>query len=262
MHRNQKFCLSWLGALVLYLGVCSAAVGAKKAEVTVGAKYKTNLMERGAIFYKNWQVLPVIYFGFLENRLQVTANKVEYNDFLVDDVIRGRTGFQLFSDDFFIETGAERTVRNSRNTTIEWVNALEFFLPNYFDNVVTVQLWVAKDFDEHKGIYAKLDFAASIIKFWGDGALALIEPQVFANIGFGDSKHNLYLYGSNVPSESALTDFEVGLRIVSPIKFDRYFPSFELSYFSILEENLKSGNLLVNDTDGYRAELTLAINIY
>ncbi len=265
-NQSNLFVHSFQSLLILLALTLPSIASAKPAEVSIGLKYKTNLMERGAVFYKNWQVLPVLYFGLFKNKLQVAPSKIEYNDFLVGNTIRGRTGLQLFTDDFLISTGAGRTVRNSRTTTVEWVNTLELFLPNYVGNLVTLQFWAAKALDQHKGVYAKFDFAVSIIKFLKDKArdraLALVEPQIFASIGFGDSRHNHYLYGTNVPNESALTDFEVGLRIVSPSKFDRYFPAFELSYFSVLDKDLKNGNLLVNDTSGYRAELTFAINIY
>lgn len=264
MRKNYPVSIGFL-SLLLFIALVFpqdglARTSPKKTEVTIGLKYMTNIAERGAIFYKNWQVLPVIYFGFFNNRLQFLGNKLEYNDYLFEDVVRGRTGFQYFDDNFFLKTGADRTVRNSRPSTFEWINTLEFFLPNYFDNIVTMKMFIAYDLDEHNGIYGNFDLAASVVKFWGDDALALVEPQIFANIGFGDGKHNQYMYGSNI-TEAAITDFAVGLRIVSPIKYDRHYPSFELYYFSIFDDVLKNGNLLVGDTEGYRAELTLAVNL-
>lgn len=234
----------------------------KDFEWTLALRADSVLTDRGATLYRGYQVTPILFLGFFQNRVQIVNASIEYNDFLTKDMIRGRSKIHLVRDDPLYRThGESRGLRNSRDSTLEWVNALEFFVPDYFDNIFSAKLSYAQDFDEHKGAYLQFRPQLTLASLWVERGLAWIEPQLFFSIGYGNNRHNQFWYGTTAAGASAITDISYGISVLSPLKFDRYFATFEWMRYRVVNGFLAQGALLENQRQGFRASLQIGLNI-
>lgn len=237
LHQRLIIALSvWI---VLFVSHKSFAEPHKKgliSSVNVGARYSSLLVERGVVFYNDFQIDPVLTLFLFDDRLEFLGNSLSYRDFIYSDSIRWRTRLRAISDDpLFPNRDSIRNASVGRKDTTEWVNSLEFFLGGYTNNYwAEIDINYSRDLSVHEGnyidVFTKFKAGQFTLK------KTLIEPNLVAGIGWGDKKHNQYFYG---PSDyrSGFTNFSIGFWIALPEKVDRFYPNLQLVYFSTIGDH-------------------------
>lgn len=226
--------------------------------IAAGAKFRSNLQQRGATLYDSWQLTPVIYFGFFENRLQFLLNSLEYADWVYARTLRARGKIASVSDEPAYETGAEaKGLRNSRPSSWEATGTLEFFVAD----AGQIDFKMQKDLKSHSGFSAEimprvnLPLGGSV-----ENGRRLLQPQIFASLLWGDSRHNDYWYGTG-PGHSGLSAWSAGLLITSPARIDPAYPILQLQYYELIGDSIRDGRLVTDKTSGVHLNLTIAFGL-
>ena len=242
----------WAGAAWGYDG--------KVFSLALGAKVKSRLEQRGARTYDGVQLQPIVYAGFFDERIQIFGTSLEFLDFLGTRMLRGRTKLSSVSDDPFLKLAGPVDVRSSRPSTIEWMSRLELFLPSFDSPRVQLDLAYAKELKEHRGDYLELTARLTLARWFLEREKPLVEPQLFATFGFGDSRHNAFWYGAG--AGAGASHVEYGLAVVSPARIDRHFPVFRFYRFDILRSPNIGPGQLVGQRGGFQVEATLAFGLW
>ncbi|MBY0316971.1 MAG: hypothetical protein K2Q26_15735 [Bdellovibrionales bacterium] len=107
----------------------------------------------------------------------------------------------------------------------------KFFFPGYNNDYWgELNLGLAKDLDEQQGLYADLQVKIKLFNFRVPYAQILIEPNLYAGLGGGDSSHNEYLYGPSV-SKGGITNYTYGAWFAFPEEADRFYPIIQIRRF-------------------------------
>jgi hypothetical protein len=229
--------------------------------IMAGGRASSNLERRGATLYDSWQLSPFLYFGFFEDRIQFLVNSIEYVDFLVPGLLRGRTGFFTVSDRPFFKTGGEPTgFRNQRRTSYEWTSTLELFLPERANEIGELDLIYSKDLKAHSGHYVEVMPRITLAQLFPDAqGKPQIQPQLFASVGWGDRLHNSYQYGSEAEM-SGWNNFSYGLMVLAPTRLDSHYPVLTVSHYQVLGQS-KQGNWVADKTSGFNVSALVAFAI-
>ena len=215
------------------------------SSIDAGVRFSSLLERRGVILYDDFQIDPVITLFFFDDRVEFLGNSIGFRDYLYKDIIRLRTKFSSVSDDpLFPSRESVRKRFPNRENTYEWTNAVEIFIPGYNEHYLAeINLNYSKDLKAHHGNYFELKGKIKLFSYqfldttW--------EPNFVSSIGWGGEKHNQYYYGPD-DKQSGLNHYSLGLWLALPDKVDRYYPNFQVKYFSTTQshENKKysSGN--------------------
>ncbi len=241
------------------LAICLVSTTALSWELVAGLKAVSNLSRRGATLYDSPQFNPLVYAGFFENRLQFLVTSLEYADFLSGRWLRGRSKVQLVSDKPLYTTGEPRTIRNSRESTVEWTQTLEFFAPSFDDYRFGLDLRWVQDVMRYGGSHFEATPRVTICRLGEDHGKALVAPQLFATLGFGTRGHNQYQYGPS--AEAGFNHWAGGVRVLLPGRYDPAYWALEASYYEVLGGANRRGVLLDGKTSGWRLEVTAALKI-
>jgi hypothetical protein len=229
--------------------------------ILAGARASSNLARRGATLYDSWQLSPFLYFGFFNDRLLFLVTDLQYNDFLVPELVRGRTEIASVTDRPFFKTGGEPTsFRNQRPTSYEWTNSLEIFLPDRDEYWAELDLSLAKDLKAHSGFYLEVTPRITLARLLPDAeGKPRFLPQTFMTLGWGDSRHNAYQYGAGA-KQAGWSTLSYGLMVVAPEIIDSHFPVLTLSRYYVLGD-AKNGSLVADKTSGFTASALIAFAI-
>ena len=247
--------------LFLFIGLlCGNALSydGKFFSLAVGAKLSNDVVRRGARLYDGVQASPALYVGLFDHRIQFFVNSLELTDFVYSDVIRARTKINTVSDRPFLKTSGPLTARNARESSWEWTSCIEAFLPNLQEYWGQMDLAYSKDIKAHGGHYLELTGRVTLARMFIENEKPMIQPQLFATLGWGDGRHNEYLYGS--ARESGFNHVAYGIMIVSPSRIDPHYPVIQLYRYDVLGDLNQSGTL-VSQVSGYHVDVTIAVGI-
>ncbi len=261
MRRFYSFKMagSLLGVGLFFCCTASHAYEGKVFSLALGVKPATGTVIRGARTYDGIQFSPVIYLGFLDERIQIFGTSLELNDFVWPDKLRARTKIAALSDEPFIKTDGPPDIRASRPSSIEWTSRLELFLPSFQEAWLQLDLAFAQDVKAHKGSYLELSGRLTLARLWLENKKPLVEPQLFGTIGYGTKAHNSFWYGANT---SGVSHSEVGISVVCPARIDRHFPVFRAYRYDVWGSPPSGPGLLLGHRAGYQVEATIAFGIF
>ncbi len=232
----------------------------KLFSLAVGAKLSNDLVRRGARLYDGVQAAPILYVGLLDDRIQFLGNSLEYADFFVGDQFRARTKLAQVSDRPFLKTSGPLTARNARESSFEWTSRIEAFFPSFNTHWFQADLAYSKDIKAHAGHYLELTGRVTLGRFLLENDKPKLQPQVFATLGWGDSKHNGYLYGAGANS-SGFNHVAYGFMLVAPARTDPHYAVIQLYRYDVLGQSNRNGSL-VSQRSGYHLDITVALGIF
>ncbi len=227
-------------------------------KVIVGGQTKSLLMKRGIVTYEGFQAAPIIGVQLFHPDWLLTASTLYYNRFISEHwIVRSRLNFNATEDDPLFVTSESKDARVRREKTTEW----DLFLEYRWHDQSFVRWQYSQDLVAHKGYHTELMARFSVYDFLKKAnGLPLIQPGLFAKLGFGNSTHNQYLYGDG--ADTASTNFtEYGLWLASPSVIDPFWPTLTVSKFQILGEGNKSA-AYVEEQEGWQATLLFAFQIW
>lgn len=223
-----------------------------------GFRYSSLLMKKGVIFYRDFQVDPVITVFFFDDKLEFLGDSISYRDFIYSDQIRFRTKLSSINDSPLIP--AHKSIKDNypnRDDTTEWTNTLEFFVPGYGANYLAeIDLNYSIDLSEHEG--HSWEIATKVKLFDFKFKNNTLEPNLYVTYGGGDSKHNEYFYGTS--NKSGATNLSAGLWLNLPDKVDRYYPTVQLVYFTALDD-FKKGTFSQGRSEGVLFSFISALKV-
>lgn len=200
------------------------------SSVNVGFRYSSVLVKKGAVFYNDFQLDPVLGLFFFDDRLEFLGDSLGYRDFVLDDRIRLRTRVQAISDDPLFPS--HESIRSSvnRSDSYEWINSIEIFTPGYNDSYQgQFDINFAKEILNHKGYY--LEVLAKVKLFNFNLFRTKIEPNLALSYGAGDLDHNAYFYGPN-NQNWGVANSTAGLWFAFPEEADRFYPIIQIIRYS------------------------------
>jgi hypothetical protein len=250
-----------LFTLALLLGTLnSSAFGyeGKVFSVALGAKLANDVVRRGARLYDGVQASPLLYLGLFDERVQFFLTSLELNDFVVADRIRARTKVSAVSDRPFLETSGPLTIRNARQTSWEWTSRIETFFPSFQETWGQIDLAYAKDLKAHGGHALELTGRLTLARLKFEKEKPLFQPQAFFTVGWGDERHNEYLYGAT--RGGGINHVAYGLMLLMPSRIDPHFPVVQLYRYDVVGGANRTGSLLTQ-TSGYHLDITVAVGI-
>jgi len=244
--------------------LCAVSGGAyayegKLLSVALGAKLSNDVVRRGARLYDGVQAAPLVYVGLWDERVQLFFTSLELNDFIYGDQVRARTKIGAISDRPFLKTSGPLTARNAREGSWEWTTRLEAFYPSFNETWAQLDLAYAKDVKAHGGHYVELTGRVTLARIQLEKEKPLFQPQAFATVGWGDGRHNHYLYGTAV-REGGLNHVAYGFMLLMPSRIDPHFPVVQLYRYDVLGSTNRSGSLLTQ-TSGYHLDITVAFGM-
>ncbi len=241
--------------------LCSAAPGYDGTlfSLAVGTKLGSGLVVRGARTYEGVQAAPIVYLGFFDERIQIFGTGLEFVDFLVGEQLRARTKISFFGDDPLLKTAGPPDIQSSRPTVLEWTTRVELFLPSFRNPIVSLDAAYARELKANQGNYAELGAKISVGRFFLEKERPRVEPQLFATLGYGDSRHNAFWYGAG--KGAGFSHVEYGIAVVSPARIDRHFPVFRLFRFDVLGNPTSGPGMLLAQTGGWQVEATVAFGL-
>lgn len=223
-----------------------------------GIRYSSLLMKKGVVFYRDFQVDPVITVFFLDDKVEFLGDSISYRDFVYTDQIRFRTKLSSISDNPLIP--AHKSIKNQypdRDDTTEWTNTFEFFVPGYNDQYIAeIDLNYSIDLSEHEG--HSWEVATKVKLFDFNFRNNNLEPNLYVTYGGGDSKHNEFFYGTT--NKSGATNMSAGLWLNLPDRVDRYYPTVQLVYFTALDE-FKKGSFSQGRSEGVLFSFISALKV-
>ncbi len=220
------------------------------SSVNIGARYSSALQKRGAVFYSDFQIDPVLALFFLDDRIEFLGDSLSYRDDLKDDIIRYRFQLASISDNPLFP--AHDSIKNQfvdRDDTQEVSAGLEFFLPGYNSNYqAEIDITYAKDIVAHKGNYLELTTKYKLTDF--NLFNTHMEPNFIFKFGWGDEKHNAYFYGPSDHS-AGLNHFAYGFWLAFPEEADRYFPILQIMKITLLGDERRHADYVKDQQDQY-----------
>lgn len=202
----------------------------------IGARYSSLMHHRGIVLYDDFQIDPVVSLFFFDEKIFFTGDSFGYSDFILkdslQDQLRFRTRLVAFADTpLFPDNEKIRSRFHHRQTTYEWSNRLEWYMPGYNkDYKSTLSIDCRKDIKEHSGVYFELEWRIKLFDFTLPRPSYYLEPNFFISTGWGDERHNQYLYGPSA-DQSEFTNVNYGAVISFPKETDRFYPIILLKHF-------------------------------
>ena len=221
------------------------------SSLNLGIRYSSVLENRGVIFYRGFQIDPVVGAFFFDDQVEFLGDSIGFRSFVAKDWLRLRTRLASITDEPLFPVRDEvRASSPHRRKTYEWSNRAEFFLPGYNDKYRTeVDLGYSRDISAHNGTYLDLQTKVKLLDFRIPGTQTLIEPNAYTSIGWGDASHNRYFYGPSA-NESGFNNFSYGLWFAFPEEADRFYPIIQLRHFQALGPN-RNGEYAQGRNEGW-----------
>lgn len=201
----------------------------------LGIRYSSLMHHRGIILYRDFQIDPVISLFFLDEKAFFTGDTIGYTDFIfkdsLKDQLRFRTRLVAFGDvPLFPYNDNIRSQYHHRDSTYEWSNRLEWYLPGYNkDYVSTLSVDYRKDIGEHSGNYFEFEWRAKLFDYSFSRPNYYLEPNFFVTAGWGDERHNQYLYGPSA-NQAEFNNLNYGIVVSFPKETDRFYPIILLKH--------------------------------
>lgn len=253
----QSFMLATFLSALLWVQTVQAAV---VDQVSVGAGFASRLEKRGAISYDDFQVAPIVTAYFFDKKFEYLTDSLNYRQFLWGDKMRWRSGIHYISDDPLFPS-RDHFQYVDRDSSFEWSNRLEIYIPNYGDYSGEIDLGVAKDLKEHFGHYFDLTFKLKIFEYrWDIISRDQSEFMLFTTFGYADKAHNKYFYGQG--AKAGWTHFSAGLWVNFPERADRYTPILMVEYFEVLNSTNKQASLMTGNDHGWVVTLVGAVPVF
>lgn len=258
--RTINFRQSTIILFVIFLASFSQA--ALVDRVSLGGGFASLLEKRGVIYYKDFQVAPVIAAYFFDRKVEYLTDSIGYRQFLVADKIRWRSSLHYINDDPLFPKHKNYMHRSvDRPGTFEWMNRLEFYFPSYSKYQGEFDLGIAKDLKEHSGLYLEASGKIKVFeKIWNIIPDDRSEINLFATLGYATEKHNEYLYGHG--AREGFTHFSTGIWINFPDRADRYTPIVMVKYFEVLDSQNRNASWAFNNNHGWMVTLVGALPVY
>jgi len=222
------------------------------SSVNLGIRYSSVLENRGVIFYRDFQIDPVLGIFLFDDRLEFLGDSIGYRDFVYQDRVRLRSRLVSISDKpLFPATSSIQNGSPDRPDTHEWNTRAEIFIPGYNDHYAAeLDLGYAKDIDQHHGNYFDFQAKIKLFQYRVPQLNALIEPNFFTGVGWGDEHHNQYFYGPSAV-ESGFNNLSYGLWFAFPEAADRYYPIIQITHFEVLGRQNKSAEFSTGRNEGW-----------
>ena len=195
----------------------SLTSSASEWKVALGGIATTQNVKRGMITYKGYQVVPIYSVEKEGSPFMLAGTSFYYRKEVKENIfLRSRIRFNATGDrpSYFTETDEDETIKRDRST--EWDIFLEHLTKDHY-----YRLEVSRDLTSHRSNYYELHLRQAIYNYERPGMKAVIQPSIFASVGYGDRDHNQYLYGSS--AVSGLNNYELGVIIASPNVIDPFF---------------------------------------
>lgn len=227
--------------------------------IAVGGQADSQVHKRGIITYGGFQGIPIYAITLFNPDLILAGSALYYKHQLIKDqlFIRTRLNIDATNDEPLYFTSESEEDRVRRESTAEF----DFYLEYLFPNESFLRLNLSQDLVAHKGRYLELRGRLALYDFFKKpGGKALIQPGLFVAAGFGDAKHNEYLYGAGAES-SSFNNLEYGLSVTSPRVIDLFWPTFTVTHFQLLGDQNKAGSFVQEDS-GWSVQLLFAFKIY
>ena len=204
------------------------------SSLNLGIRFSSILEKRGVIFYRDFQIDPVLGLFFFDDRVEFLGDSLGFRDWVVKDLLRLRTRFVSITDQpLFPSHDSIRSSSPSRSDTYEWANSAEFFFPGYNQNPQgELDIGFAKDISAHHGHYLDLQGKLKIFESRLPLSETKIEPNLYASVGVGDLLHNQYFYGPS--SDAGFDNISYGFWIAFPKEADRFYPIIQLVHFETI----------------------------
>lgn len=241
-----------LSLLIISLNVSAAVSGFK-----VGARFYSIWENRGVIQYHDFQLLPIVALFMYEDRLEIVPSYISYRDYIYSDRIRFRTRLQTVNDNpVFPKHDSIKDIYPDRESTYEWVNRLEFFIPAYNENYIAeIDLAIHKDLKAHHGLYTELMGKLKLFTFENTFLKeSTVEPNLYFSLGHGDKRHNEYFYGAT--NSDGVNNLAYGLWFNFLDLADRNNPALIIKHFEVLGDKNKNAPLARNHNKGWAAVFT------
>lgn len=221
------------------------------SSLNLGFRFSSVLQNRGVILYRDFQIDPVIAVFFLDDRVEFLGDSIGYRDFLFKDWLRLRTRLVSLSDNaLFPDNESISNSSPDRPNTYEWTTTVEFFVPGYNDDYFAeVDFSYSKDLKETYGNYLELQTKMKLFDFREPLGNTLIEPNLFASVGWGDAAHNEYFYGPDV-DKNGFNNLAYGLWFAFPEESDRFYPIIQIRRFQTIGD-FKDGVLAKGRDEGW-----------
>lgn len=223
----------------------------------LGFLAKTQNVKRGIITYKGHQIQPIVSIEKEGLPFMIAGSSLYYRTELKKNYyIRSRIRMNSTGDhpSYFTETPESETIQ--REKTNEWDTYLEYLNANQY-----IRFQYTKDLNAHKSNYYEIHARQAIYNYKRKDVKAIIQPSLYASIGYGDKDHNEYLYGEYEHAEAGFNNYEVGLIIASPNVIDPFWPTLKLNYFEILGDDNRQG-AYVKDKQGISFELLMGFRVF
>ncbi len=220
------------------------------SSVNLGIRYSSILANRGVIFYRDFQIDPVLGVFLFDDRLEFLGDSLGYRDFIWRDQIRLRTRMVSITDKpLFPAYDSLQRDAPHRADTYEWNTRAEFFLPDYNEHYLAeIDLGYSRDIGEHFGNYVDLQAKVKLAEF--HKLDTKIEPNLFFSVGAGDSAHNKYFYGPSAEG-AGVNNFSYGLWLAFPEEADRYYPIIQLVHFETIGEKNQNAEFARGRNEGW-----------
>lgn len=232
------------------------------SSVNLGVRFSSVVENRGVIFYNDFQIDPVVGLFFFDDRVEYLGDSFGFRDFVAGNWLRLRTRLVSISDNpLFPARDSIRTGSPDRKDTFEWSNRAEFFIPGYDENYLgEFSVGYAKDISAHDGQYLDAQAKIKIYRFRLPLLGTLIEPNFYSSLGWGDSAHNRYFYGSSQDT-SGFNNFSYGLWFAFPEEADRFYPIVQIRHFETLGR-FKSGEFSTNRNEGWLMSFIATVGVW
>lgn len=204
------------------------------SSLNLGIRYSSLLENRGIIFYRDFQVDPVLGLFFFDDRLEFLGDSIGYRDFIAGKWLRGRTRLVSLTDKpLFPAHNSIKSGAPQRPDTYEWENSLEVFFGGYGKHYISeLDLRYAKDISATYGNYLESQVKVKVAEFRMPGIGVKVEPNLFGLVGWGDDRHNSYLYGPG--ANEGFNNIAYGLLLAFPEEADRYYPIVQIRRFETI----------------------------
>lgn len=232
------------------------------SSVNLGLRYSSLLESRGVIFYRDFQIDPVVGLFFFDDRVEFLGDSLGFRDFVAGKWLRLRSRLVSISDNpLFPANESIKAESPDRKDTYEWNNRAEFFIPGYDENYLAeFDIGHSKDFSAHRGNYIDAQAKVKIYRFRVPLVGTLIEPNFFSSLGWGDSAHNSYFYGSDRNS-SGFNNFSYGLWFAFPEEADRFYPIIQVRHFQAIGD-YKNGQYSKGRNEGWLFSFIATVGVW
>jgi hypothetical protein len=242
MKINKKYFIKII--ICAFVGLCSNAYAASKiiSDVNIGLFFSSLSQRRGVIFYRDFQIDPVITFNIINEDWKFDGDSIAYKKCLQNNNIcyRGRVQ-NLPAQPIFPN---KKSIFYRKDST-EFSSRIEYtLLSNNGSYMGELSLELDKDLYTHHGEYVEFGTKLKLFSY------KYLEPNLLGTIGYGSSENNIYYYGKTA-NQAAFNNISLGLVVLVPKIEDRFYPVMKIIYFNVLQDNNKNAEYAINNNHGW-----------